>query len=101
MSPFPFWTGLLPVSYGAVRARNNYEDRSNPIAFTAITSAIASLKAYASAPAHPKEIPPPTIGTRMISFGIMVAGSLAVNIASQYIGEQIAFADQAKNRELR
>jgi hypothetical protein len=103
MSHFPFWSGLLPVSYGALRARNNYEDRSNPVAFTAITTAISILKAYA-VPTNTQLLalgtPYPT-GMRLLAFGIVTTGALAVNIASQYVGEQIAFADQPKNRELR
>jgi hypothetical protein len=111
MGSLPFWTGLLPVSYGALRARNNYEDRSNPIAFTAITTAISVLKAYAAPPRDSLRAPtntqllalgtPYPSGMRLLAFGIVTTGALAVNITSQYVGEQIAFADQPKNRELR
>jgi len=104
MSAFPFWNGLLPVAYGALRTRNNYEDCSNPAGFTALTTALTVFKAYMNE-TSPSTAPPKGLplrpGTQLLTFGFVVAGALIVNITGQCIGDQLASANQPKNRELR
>jgi hypothetical protein len=102
MSYFPFWSGLLPVTYGALRARNNFEDRSSIFVFTALTSTVSLIHAYTTTdiPLVQKyqQIP---FGTRLLAFGLVASLTVGTNLVAQCIGDQIARANQSKNRELQ
>ncbi len=102
MAYFPFWSGLLPVTYGALRSRNGYEDRSSLFVFTALTSTVSLLHAYTTADIPVQQqyqkIP---YGTRLLAFGLVASVTVSTNLIAQCIGDQMAQAYQPKKRELQ
>jgi hypothetical protein len=102
MSYFPFWSGLLPVTYGALRSHNGYEDRSSLFVFTALTSTVSLLHAYTTTDIpHARQYQQIPFGTRLLAFGLVASVTVGTNLVAQCIGDQLAHAYQPKKRELQ